>query len=608
MKNLTIIGKNSRLYKIIKPQISEFINNEFSFKEIDSIKGIENAIVFSFDHNSFQSNIELLEKIYSKVTGRLIYVSSTSVYAMHYCQSYQYANIKKRIENYLVQKTNTTILRIGIVEEFISKDWYHGKIKLSSQEKIVGGIKESLQNDYRVLELWEEIIVNNVDFKKRFFYGFLVLTSKYFKRLFFITRPFDLLFRFLGYKNYGYTFLSNQFDPKYTHIIVGAGMGALGVVEALKTKNLVNDVLLIHDYFSNKHHSEKGHHKPLETIGRGGNSSKWHGVISNYNYNIKAYKKSYQFFLKKYYKIEDGLKYLDQYSFVPFAPIRPLKFIKSILKKDKIVEDKILIIEEKQNHAIIHTTKASYRTKKLHLCSGTFSTLKILFDSHLIKQNKFTLSEHLVGYFGQFESNKTAVVSRFTSSGHYKRFHNIELKNRSCYLTFRPANFKFQNLKYADLNRDFFSNKKSTIIFSLIKRMNLGLISEAIFNKFGIAININNCYNIVGHIQSKNTVSVKLTKSEDPSIVYNEKSIDFDDEEITSMKNYIINYTEARKIMIRKNSAASPGLHYLEISDKTQFTSLPKCIQCYSTIFFNDYSPKHPTFHLLIDSYERNTI
>ena len=149
--------------------------------------------------------------------------------------------------------------------------------------------------------------------------------------------------------------------------------------------------------------------------------------------------------------------------------------------------------------------------------------------------------EHLVGYFGQsFKQKKNLDKSIFKFTGHFKRFHNILLNtNRSMFVTLRPALFGFKSLEIASSFRDFFGRDSSSIIVNLIKRFNLALILEAIYNKFGLKFLNSKRYNIAGHIESKNSVNIQLSKSENPKIIYGEKNIKLNKSEIDNINKYL---------------------------------------------------------------------
>ena len=171
----------------------------------------------------------------------------------------------------------------------------------------------------------------------------LLTISKVTTKGFFLTRPIDLLFRIISFKNYGYTFLSNYHSQtQHKNIVVGSGLSALGVVSAFEDKKRIEDVLLIHDYSSKTFHHEKSNSKrSIEYKGQGGNSNYWHSVISLF-LTEKKHKKTRKKFLSKTVSISDE-EINKGYSFIPFFPIRPVRKIKSIMGSKKMIDDKVLL-------------------------------------------------------------------------------------------------------------------------------------------------------------------------------------------------------------------------------------------------------------------------
>ena len=236
-------------------------------------------------------------------------------------------------------------------------------------------------------------------------------------------------------------------------------MSSLGVLTAINETQLnLDDTILIHDFSSKSSHSVNN--ITIEYKGNGGNSNYWHSVISIFlsNKNIDF---SRSFFFNLFYN--KGYNLLKKgYSFIPIKPLRPLEKIFKIIDKTSVFDDELIFVEirkENGNNLVLHTKRNTFYTKNVFLCTGSISSLDLLFKSNLITDDKVVLSEHLVGYFGQIILNKKSNLDRtiFKFNGHFKRFHNILLNpNRSMFVTLRPALFGFKSLETASSFRDFF--------------------------------------------------------------------------------------------------------------------------------------------------------
>ena len=120
---------------------------------------------------------------------------------------------------------------------------------------------------------------------------------------------------------------------------------------------------------------------------------------------------------------------------------------------------------------------------------------------------------------------------------------------------------------------------------------------------FGLELNLNGRYNIVGHIESKSTVNIELHPFKSPGVIYKEKEIQFNNQEIKSIRRYLNKIGINSNIHINSKTCVSPGLHFLNSSLKNELLDTPKEIKLFSSILFNDESPKHPTFDLFTSSY-----
>ncbi|MAJ37335.1 MAG: hypothetical protein CMC19_05315 [Flavobacteriaceae bacterium] len=603
-----LIGKNSTLYNKLKKLLSSVELIEKSHKELSQVDYGKNIVVFSYDPKSFEANRKMLDFLLTKKPKKLIYISTTAIYSNHYTDGYVYPRIKKEIENYLIQYENVQIIRVGMVEGFFDSSKFFGWIKYSSMKLISKTIKNVLdgKTSLKIVEAWESQLIENAKILRRMIFGVLVVLEKLLKSKFHYTRPLDLILKILGEQNYGYTFTSNQFNTYSKHTIIGSGMAALGVSEALDQQNKIYHTRLIHAKTSKiKYHELSSPEKSIESIENGGNSNLWHSVISNFLDQDDNFA-TFRWFFENLYP--NSIKNLQQpsFSFIPIFPIRPLKKLTTKKKKlNNLIDDTIIYIEKNETAKIlIHGIKSSYTTENLYLCTGSISSLKLLSDSGFIKTYESTISDHLVGYFGQFRGplrNKQIIR---TLNGHFKKFHEIKLNNRSLYVTLRPANFDFKDITKANEFRNFFGRSSKSIYISLLSKINPGLVLEALYNKFGIEFNLSGVYNIVGHIESKNTVSIKSPPFTKPTILYNEKEIIFSDEEIELIKNYLKGLGVKTEIIINKKTPVSPGLHFLNSNLKEELSNLPKGLKLFSTILFKDESPKHPTFDLMTSSYD----
>ena len=164
-----------------------------------------------------------------------------------------------------------------------------------------------------------------------------------------------------------------------------------------------------------------------------------------------------------------------------------------------------------------------------------------------------------------------------------------------------------KSLSEASKYRDFFSQQSSSIFTGLIKKLNIALLFEAVYNKFGFVPIKSNTFNITGHITSNTNVKITLDHDKPLTIEYLEKKIELTEEEISSLKKFISKKYPVESILIPKLSKVSPGLHFLnaKFRNNSSVKITNENLFCFSTFLFDSNSITHPSFDLLVDSYDK---
>lgn len=591
MVRITIVGKNSELYRWIRPQlmIDDFEVIEVGHNELASHSVLYNPIVFAFTLN-LSDNISLIRDIDSKRKGRFIYVSSTAVYAVGVSAKFLYPAIKKEIEQIVFGLADSSVVRIGIPEGLRDRRVY-GLQKVTQRDMLLSSIKELLidVSDSSVVDCWREVLYEeNILFK---FYSSAVRLYSI-SALFYPLRAVDMALKHLNYYDTGYTYISNQNSIlKYDNVVIGDGLSALGVVERLlKLNNLKNTIVIS----AGKKHDSTPKSNVNDFVlegGIGGNSGRWHGVISENT--IKNDERFEHAFLNVY--PERKLYFREGYSFIPLRPLRPRK---KLSKFTRIREEKVLsIIRDTDQELRIITDINEYKSNFIHLCTGSFATLGILYNSNLLSKEKsgFQISDHMVGYFGQIQLNEKSrkLGIRRGKFGYWKRFDEIKLESgRSLFVSLRPAYAGFKNLKVASEYREVFSVSSGKVVSNIIKKFNFALILEAVFNKFGVVFFRTRTFNIVGHITVDNAYRY------DPKIgvVKSEEVIVFSNAEKEELIKYFQNMYKVEQIHILSKVKVSPGMHYNSVDLDT------KEVQVYSSLSLGNDRASHFSFDLYVRS------
>ena len=291
----------------------------------------------------------------------------------------------------------------------------------------------------------------------------------------------------------------------FKHIVIGSGLSASSVCNALELKNEKDYLVISPDSERLIRSNVAGVNDYLiENIGFQGLSKFWHGVFATSDF---AREKSKNFFQKFFnHKFYAELKpYLEEdYLFIPKTPKSYLQF--SLNKKRAGVYEKGIVTNIKKiesGYEVKINNKLIISCEFVWCCAGVFGTATLLEKSKLAKKNA-KLSDHLVGYIGQTRYPKTKVVH--LGEGHLKKIERL----KGAILQFRPAFMDFKNIKKAVDLRNTFANLRSKIYEKLLLSFSPGLINEGMYNKLGIymetekknvffQLESKNCYNVEGN-------------------------------------------------------------------------------------------------------------
>jgi len=208
MKNkILIVGKNSRLWKILKPKM-DFDFTEVSHTELATFElkdSFDSAIVFSYSKKK-NDNSELLSAI-SIYSEEIVYISTVSASYAENGYKYQYPNVKLHCENYLREKKcfkKTHIIRLGLILETYKPLNLSGRYCITSIEKLSIHINQIVSKEANLVEFSETKTFEHSNRVEKAIYRIYKKLSKPSFISFMLTRPLDLIIKKLGFNWYGY--------------------------------------------------------------------------------------------------------------------------------------------------------------------------------------------------------------------------------------------------------------------------------------------------------------------------------------------------------------------------------------------------------------------
>jgi hypothetical protein len=288
---------------------------------------------------------------------------------------------------------------------------------------------------------------------------------------------------------------------EFDEIIVGSGLTALAVALGLDKRK---KVLVLTGSPSNEVVTY-GHNTntPLFFDGFGGLGNFWHGVIPLHETKRNS-DTSFEHLFKYFYKdVEISSKIGTNTLFVPRRPIRPQTFWKRLEPDLVLCHEKVSKIQQNSRRLVVRTSAGNvFQTKRIWLAAGAIGTPNLLYHSFGEPFAHNFASDHFICYLGQIERDN--VPHYFQNAVKFSRggyFINAQLQNNAL-LTVKPARFDYRILDKGIEQRQVFGLPTGNAISKIFQSTSFGLISEALFNKFGL-FGDSDIYSVYGQFRVK---------------------------------------------------------------------------------------------------------
>ena len=588
---LTILGKNSVLYKSLRSDmLKEYKVKEYSHSEVHLIEEGAVCIIFSLAP-SLQENISLINKLTARKIEKIIYISTSAIYSFAKGVGSGYPDLKRKIENYLLNKVKkpVTCIRLGIPEYKWGDYKLTGKLAITGNSQFMDALRRCYCGDEPVIDCFEVETFKSSLISK----SYRALYDWFPSKTRILLLPLILLLKFSKHLSYGYTLESSLFfaSNNFRVLVAGNGLSALGVHLALHDLNSEKCVISL----ASSDRSDVSYLKSVLEYGKFGNSNFWHGVLSRYAKG-DTYEVVRLNLLKKFYKIDEFRK---NWSFVPFRPIRPKNHIKNTknLNIHRFVTN--------SDKVFVYCEELVIPVDELILCLGVFGSISVLYNSGVLKDGDYTLDDHSVGYLGQLRfddkrkhGNDNLLLRR---NGYFRKNFKIGGEFSG---VIRPAIGRFLDINYAIKYRSFYARKSSTIITNLLKKLNVALLLEAVYNKFGVQLVKSKYYNMFGHFVVKDAVKVVL-RDNMIEVIDVKNSIYIDSNMYRESLEDL--FPNAMEIDVTKKVSLSPGIHFVNLKqagDSLDVFTTSKNVHVYSSASLPSLGPEHISLDLMVESYQ----
>jgi hypothetical protein len=207
-----IIGKNSSLWQRLQSHVanSSGIFVEISHSDVGKFDFRKSDVVWILSYSKrSEENIALLRNLKDKNFAKSIYVSSATTNVCNVTHCYVYPSVKKLAADYAKSNLRSDILTIGVVvdETHPAPKGYSATTSIAEIFSFIEKYKYSGDVEtHHLFKMEKREFENQIEERLYDIYGRMINLCGRFPC---VLRPFDFLFRLLGFRWYGYLYLSN---------------------------------------------------------------------------------------------------------------------------------------------------------------------------------------------------------------------------------------------------------------------------------------------------------------------------------------------------------------------------------------------------------------
>lgn len=262
--------------------------------------------------------------------------------------------------------------------------------------------------------------------------------------------------------------------------LIGSGISAIGAMQSLQGRSCISidhyigngrDILANYSYSNGQ---------PASSLGVGGLSSYWHGVIpiSHYHRSIANYELLFTQFYPK--SIADGYDL-----FIPLRPLRGWPHVKKFEKRNcgqyKKIPYLVSSIQSTGTVQKINSPAGCHHYDLVILAVGDLEALELLN----IEMSSIPLYDHVNGYLGTTKAAdfRSKLGTHQSLRGHSR---SVYKETSDCIFLSRPAIGK--RAEVFALEQVNYGLTASHLMPVLLKKFSLNKFNEAFYNRFGFRL------------------------------------------------------------------------------------------------------------------------
>ena len=280
--------------------------------------------------------------------------------------------------------------------------------------------------------------------------------------------------------------------PTYDDLIIGSGLTALGTILGLPAGNRI--LVIAGAHRGRLQYYDYRNTVPCAYLGYGGLGRFWHSVIpTGQKPRLAGDDQEFRELFRQFYPdAATEARLGEDWLFVPRQPIRS----NQVWERERARRgDRLTILnrmadrfDRRDRSVAVMCDEDIYSARRLWLAAGPLHSPALVERSvNHVSQRRY-ISDHIISYVGQIDrrAHPHIAAPNVERSRDGVWLQSMNGNDGKSLFTLKPARFSYLMLDHGIAQRAAFGLPTGGALRKIAKSASLGLISEALFNKFGL--------------------------------------------------------------------------------------------------------------------------